>query len=79
MATATITVHALCYMAVPDGSTVTITGVLYSAIAMADRTFNPWVSLMSLPQGSGTQRAFMLVAIASPKTARSKQSNIAET
>ena len=57
MATATITVHALCYMAVPDGSTVAITGVLYSAIAMADRTFDPRVSLMSIPQGSGTQRS----------------------
>lgn len=43
MATATITVHALCYMAVLDGSTVAITGVLYSAIAMADRTFDPRV------------------------------------
>ena len=54
--TATITVHALCYMAVLDGSTVTIAGVLYSAIAMADRAFDPRVSLMSIPQGSGTQR-----------------------
>lgn len=57
MATATITVHALCYMAIPDGSTVAITGVMYSAIAMADRTFDPRVSLMSIPQGSGTQRS----------------------
>ena len=46
MATATITVHALCYMAVLDGSTVAITGVLYSAIAMADRTFDLRVSLV---------------------------------
>ena len=56
MATAIITVHALCCMAVLDGSTATITGVLYSAIAMADHTFDPRVSLMSIPQGSGTQR-----------------------
>ena len=46
MATATITVHALCYMAVLDGSTVAITGVLYFAIAMADRTFDLRVSLV---------------------------------
>ena len=56
MATATITVHARCCMAVPVGSTVAITGVLYSAIAMADRTFDPRVSLMSIPKGAGTQR-----------------------
>lgn len=79
MATATITVHALYYMAVLDGSTVAISGVLYSTIAMANRTFDLRVSLMNIPQDSGTQRSLQLVAIASPKTARSKQANIAET